>query len=189
VYSPAIERALRTAVLAHHGQFRKGDDQCHYAVHPVHVSLMLARLGVEEVVIQAAILHDVVEDCEDWTIERLEDEFGARVAAIVAELTEDKGRGWEERKRHAIEHARHISTEAATVKAADQIHNLESLRAALEAEDDHDAVWARFRGGRERSLAVAEELVAALETRLPDALRDALRASFEGLRRAAAQRS
>jgi hypothetical protein len=49
--------------------------------HCVHVALVLARLGYDDAVIAAGILHDVVEDCEGWTLERIEREFGAEVRA------------------------------------------------------------------------------------------------------------
>ena len=78
-----------TALAAHEGQTRKGSSTP-YIVHPLHVATMLARAGADEETIQAGVLHDVVEDCEGWTLERLEDEFGPRVREIVAHLTEDK---------------------------------------------------------------------------------------------------
>ena len=69
MYSEGIEKALRAALKAHDGQKRKCSDLVPYISHPVHVSLILARWGLEEAAIQAGILHDVVEDCDDWTAE------------------------------------------------------------------------------------------------------------------------
>jgi myo-inositol-1(or 4)-monophosphatase len=182
VYSPAIEKALRVAVEAHGGQDRKGTESCPYSVHPVHVALMLARLGMDDEVIQAALLHDVLEDCEGWSVERMTAEFGARVTKIVTELTEDKSRSWDERKRHGIEHMAHVSADAAAVKAVDQLHNLESLRDSLNVAADPDRVWSRFTGGRERTVRMWGELVTATEKRVSPALGRALRKSYEALR-------
>ena len=108
MYSRGIEKALRVAFDAHDGQFRKGAGEVPYVTHPIHACLMLARLGADKETIQAAILHDVVEDCEDWTTERVAAEFGERVAGIVADLTEDKSGTWKERKAAAIEHVPHM---------------------------------------------------------------------------------
>jgi (p)ppGpp synthase/HD superfamily hydrolase len=180
MYSNGIERALATAIAAHDGQTRKGKGHP-YVVHPIHVAMILTRLGVEERVVQAGLLHDVVEDCDGWTIERVEREFGPRVASIVDEVSEDKSKTWEERKREGIAHARSMSSEAATVKAVDKLHNLASLREALASAQDPDEIWARFNGGRERTLAVATELVGALAERVQPALSRALREVLDGL--------
>lgn len=185
MFSPSIERAIRVTLAAHSGQFRKGDLAVPYVVHPLHVAFMLARLGMDDVVIQAALLHDVVEDCADWTLGRLAEEFGNEVAEVVSQLTEEKHRPWAERKRLAIEHVEHLCPRALAVKAADKLHNLESLAAELTSSDDHAAVWSRFRGGREGTLRVARELVAVLLPRLDEPFAGALRSALAELERLA----
>jgi (p)ppGpp synthase/HD superfamily hydrolase len=164
VFDIDIERALRAAVLAHADQTRKGSD-LPYATHPAHVALILARVGASTNAIQAGLLHDVVEDCDDWTDERVASEFGDDVAAIVAELTEEKGKTWEERKLTAASKAETISAEGALVKAADQLHNLSTLLEALREADDPAVVWAGFKGGRDETIRMARLLVAALSGR------------------------
>jgi myo-inositol-1(or 4)-monophosphatase len=175
VYSQGIERALRAAHAAHDGQLRKGRERTPYVVHPVHAALILARLGADEETIQAAILHDVVEDVPGWTLARVGAEFTPRVMRIVADLTEDKSKSWEQRKRWAVEHASHMLPEAALVKAADKLHNLECLAGDLESAEDRGSVWAHFKGGRERTLALASELVDALAPRIDPRMERALR--------------
>lgn len=173
-FSSEIEHALEVCLKAHQGQFRKGGDAVPYAVHPAHMALILSRVGVPTEVVAAALLHDVVEDCDDWSAERLRAEFGDAVADIVADLTEDKSKTWEERKQAALEHVAHMSDLSVLVKAADKLHNLESLACQFEAADSPDEVWAHFNGGRERTLAMDAELVAALQLRVPKELSDAL---------------
>ena len=79
MFSSVVEKALRVSVAAHAGQFRKGSERVHYATHPMHIALMLAKWGFDEDVIAAGLLHDVVEDCEGWTLPRIEEQFGAHV--------------------------------------------------------------------------------------------------------------
>lgn len=184
-FSEAVERALRTAFAAHEGQTRKGDAGVPYATHPVHVALLLARHGADEVALQAALLHDVVEDCPGWTVERVAREFGSEVAAVVAELSEDKGRTWEERKRAQVDDVARLSDRALLVKAADKLHNLATLAADLRRARDPDHVWRSFRGGRERTLAMSGELVRALVGRLEPGLARELGAAFDELAEAA----
>lgn len=172
MHSDSIDRALRVALEAHQEQRRK--DGGPYAVHPIHVGLMLARMGADEATVVAGILHDVVEDCDGWTLERVHDEFGEDVASIVAEVTEDKQRTWQERKDAAVAHVPGMSEAAVLVKAADKLHNLRTLAGTLGRAEDKGAVWSKFRGGRERTLTHAELLVEALTARVNDPMRSAL---------------
>jgi len=182
MFGESIERALRASMAAHEGQFRKGGPAAvPYFTHPVHVGIMLARWGLEEHVIVAGILHDAVEDSDDWTLERVEVEFGAHVAQIVGQLTEDKSKTWAERKQWAVDHVPHMSPEAAAVKAADKIHNLQSLLADLRDTEDHDAVWSCFEGGRQGTLRMDGELIEALSSRTMPALGRALRATYDAV--------
>jgi len=170
-----VERALRAAHEAHLGQTRKGGD-VPYVLHPLHAAIMLARLGADDLALQAAILHDVVEDSDDWTIERVSAEFGPAVGSIVAEVTEDKSQSWEQRKRHQVEHVPHLSERARLVKAADKLHNLSSLLADLQAAADPNDVWRHFSRGPAATLAMARDLVEALAPHVDPRLALPLRA-------------
>ena len=75
-----IEKAYSLAKYLHKDQKRK-DGQL-YISHPVEVALILAKLNFDEDVISAALLHDVVEDCE-YTIDEIKNEFNADVAEMV----------------------------------------------------------------------------------------------------------
>jgi (p)ppGpp synthase/HD superfamily hydrolase len=187
MFSAGVERAIHVSLAAHAGQTRKGAVDTPYVVHPIHVALLLARHGLDDETVQAGLLHDVVEDCEGWSVARVAKEFGPKVAAIVGDLTEDKSKSWEERKRWAVEHVAHMSPEAAAVKAADKLHNLASLLAELRSASDHAQVWAKFKGGRERTLQMSGELVDALSGRVPRALAAELEATLAALRENAAR--
>ncbi len=169
-YSPQVERALLVCLEAHYGQFRKGGEGAHYSVHPIHMALILSRLRVREEVVQAALLHDVVEDCEGWTLERVESDFGSEVAGMVDSLSEDKSKTWEERKRWGVEHVSQMTDDCVVIKAADKLHNLESLAAQLAQAPDVEEIWRHFTGGRERTLVMNRELVTALQVRIPEEL-------------------
>ena len=185
VFSEGIEKALRVSLQAHAGQTRKGHADLPYVSHPMHVALILARLGLDDVVIQAALLHDVVEDCDGWDDARIRSEFGDDVAEIVGALTEDKSLGWDERKQNAIDDVPDMSPAAVHVKAADKLHNLSCLVRELGRAEDPTEVWAVFRGGREKTVRTARALVEALAPRIhPELARD-LRGAVEALEAAA----
>lgn len=117
------------AAVKHRNQRRLDSDKTPYINHPIGVAQILtAEGGVSDFeVIQAAILHDTVEDT-DTTFEELEREFGYRVRRLVEEVTDDKSLPKDERKRLQIEHAADTSPQAKQVKLADKIYNLRDLQ-------------------------------------------------------------
>ena len=60
-----LGRAIAIAAEAHSGQFDKAGAP--YILHPLRVMLSLST--EEERIV--GVLHDLVEDCEEWTFERL----------------------------------------------------------------------------------------------------------------------
>ena len=81
---PATTKALELSLEAHKGQVRKSGEP--YIVHPILVAAITAKVSNDEMMVQAALLHDVVEDT-NATIEDLEREFGYDVAHMVEGLT------------------------------------------------------------------------------------------------------
>jgi guanosine-3',5'-bis(diphosphate) 3'-pyrophosphohydrolase len=79
-------------------------------------------------VIAAALLHDTIEDTETTEAE-LTEVFGKSVAAIVAEVTDNKQLPKAIRKRLQVDHAPHLSRRAQLVKLADKICNLQDILA------------------------------------------------------------
>lgn len=75
-----ISKAFDYAKKLHGNQTRK--DGKLYLTHPVEVSLILADLGFDEDVVSAALLHDVVEDC-DCDLETIKAEFNNDIAEMV----------------------------------------------------------------------------------------------------------
>jgi (p)ppGpp synthase/HD superfamily hydrolase len=186
-FSAIVERALRCAVEAHAGQKRKDSEGSPYIVHSIHVALTLVRWGAEAEAVAAGLLHDVVEDCAEkgWSRERMEEEFGERVAGIVAEVTEDKRCSWEERKQAQLDHVPGLSEDALAVKAADLLHNMSSLAMELEANGADDGLWDRFSRGREGTLWFGGHMVAALGPRVAPAVSEELSEALDRLSRAA----
>lgn len=99
-------------------------------MHTGVAHILTAEAGITDpIVVQAAILHDTVEDT-DTTLAEIEEHFGPAVCGIVAEVTDDKSLGKAERKRLQIEHAASSSHRAKLVKLADKVYNLRDLRRA-----------------------------------------------------------
>jgi len=81
---PETTKALELSLEAHKGQTRKSGEP--YIVHPILVAAITAKISNDEMMVQAALLHDVVEDTS-FTIEELERKFGYDVAHMVEGLT------------------------------------------------------------------------------------------------------
>jgi guanosine-3',5'-bis(diphosphate) 3'-pyrophosphohydrolase len=110
-------------------------DASPYINHPIAVAEVLARIGgVNDLaVLQAAVLHDTLEDTETTEFELVE-RFGALVAGIVAEVTDDKSLKKEIRKQLQIEHAAQLSHGAKLVKLGDKICNVRDVLRTPPAE-------------------------------------------------------
>lgn len=120
-----IVRAAAFAAHKHRDQRRKDVRASPYINHPIELARVLAEVGgvTDAVTLSAALLHDTLEDT-DTTPEELQRAFGPEVAAVVAEVSDDKALPKAERKRLQVEHAATISDRAKRVKLADKISNL-----------------------------------------------------------------
>nr|XP_020445566.1 guanosine-3',5'-bis(diphosphate) 3'-pyrophosphohydrolase MESH1 isoform X1 [Monopterus albus] len=113
----------------HRNQRRKDPEGTPYINHPIGVARVLSHEGGItdiEVLQQAALLHDTVEDT-DTTPAELEAKFGPIVARIVQEVTDDKRLPKQQRKLLQVEHAAQCSRQAKLVKLADKLYNLRDL--------------------------------------------------------------
>lgn len=81
---PTTIKALELSLTAHDGQTRKSGEP--YIIHPILVAAITAKVSNDETMVQAALLHDVVEDTT-YAIEELEEIFGDDVAHMVEGLT------------------------------------------------------------------------------------------------------
>jgi guanosine-3',5'-bis(diphosphate) 3'-pyrophosphohydrolase len=124
----ALIDALAFAADKHRNQRRKDKEASPYINHPIALARILAvEAGVDEgVVLCAAVLHDTIEDTETSYAE-LADRFGAEIADVVSEVTDDKSLPKAERKQRQVDHAPHASRAAKLVKLADKIANLRDV--------------------------------------------------------------
>lgn len=121
-------KALKFAAETHRYQKRKDVDATPYINHPINVAYLLIYVGKEYDVniIQAAILHDTIEDTETTAAE-LNENFGEKVTALVQELTDDKTLPKQVRKDLQIKKAPFLSAEAKKIKICDKISNITDI--------------------------------------------------------------
>ncbi|HTX36628.1 MAG TPA: HD domain-containing protein [Bryobacteraceae bacterium] len=124
----AVLRAASFAAEKHASQRRKGAAAEPYVNHLLEVAYLVSTALTEPDanLISAALLHDVIEDTGVTKAELIE-RFGADVADLVAEVTDDKSLPKAERKRLQIVNAPHKSVRAQVIKLADKISNLRAI--------------------------------------------------------------
>jgi len=124
----SLLEAVHLAASLHGTQRRKNAAGTPYINHPIAVAELLARVGgVHELaVLQAAVLHDTLEDTT-VTREELSQRFGEVVCRLVEEVTDDRTLSQVDRKRRQVEHAPHLSRQAQCIKVADKICNVSDL--------------------------------------------------------------
>ncbi len=127
-----IERAYRFASEHHEGQKRlSGED---FIEHPLAVAQILADLGLDTTTLEAALLHDTVEDT-DVSVADLETEFGPEVSRIVDGLTKLDALSFRSREHEQAENVRKMIVAMAgdirvlLIKLADRLHNMRTLSA------------------------------------------------------------
>jgi (p)ppGpp synthase/HD superfamily hydrolase len=130
-------KALLFATKAHGQQTRK-DGKTPYIIHPIRVFEILLEIGCCNLELaQAALNHDVVEDC-GISLLQIETAFGPKVKNLVAECSEDKTLSKHVRKRQELEHVRNTKDHhIALLKAADK---LDSIRDTMPASWSADYI-------------------------------------------------
>jgi guanosine-3',5'-bis(diphosphate) 3'-pyrophosphohydrolase len=120
-----VSAAADLAARRHNGMARKGRGNEPYLNHLAEVAGILAAVadGADAELVAAGWLHDTVEDTAT-TRGELAQKFGERVAALVAEVTDDMSLAKTERRRKQIEDAPHKSPGAKLIKIADKISNI-----------------------------------------------------------------
>ncbi len=121
-------KALSIASIAHKDQKRKGDGGAPYINHLIEVASLLSEYAQidDDGVLEAAILHDILEDT---TIQKetLLKEFGERVLSYIQSVTDDKTLSLSERRKAQLEHISAAPVEVKLIKLADHCSNVASI--------------------------------------------------------------
>src|SRR6266540_2123860 len=132
-----IQDAYSLARDAHADQVRRSGEP--YIAHPIGVATILARLGLDDVTIAGALLHDAVEDTF-VTHEDLEARFGAEVAAIVDGVTKLDRLQFDSKEAQQAATLRKMLVAMASdirvllIKLADRLHNMRTIASLPEAK-------------------------------------------------------
>jgi guanosine-3',5'-bis(diphosphate) 3'-pyrophosphohydrolase len=137
-----IERAFDAASRAHVDQVRKSGEA--YISHPVAVATIVADLGLDDVTVAAALLHDAVEDT-GVTLEDVSRDFGPEVAAIVDGVTKLDRLRFDSREAQQAASMRKMLVAMAKdprvliIKLADRLHNMRTIAAMPEFKQKRTA--------------------------------------------------
>ncbi|EMJ97191.1 bifunctional (p)ppGpp synthetase/guanosine-3',5'-bis(diphosphate) 3'-pyrophosphohydrolase [Leptospira sp. WS58.C1] len=125
-----IEKAYKVSEDSHQGQFRLSGEP--YIVHPLQVGFILFELGLDEKVISAGILHDVIEDTK-YTKEEMVRDFGTEITQLVEGVTKISQIKSQSKETEAAENIRKIiiatiqDIRVILIKLADKTHNMRTL--------------------------------------------------------------
>ncbi len=128
-------RAYEAADRAHEGQLRRSGEA--YITHPLAVATILAGLGLDDVTVAAALLHDAVEDTR-LIVADLEADFGPVVAAIVDGVTKLDRISFDSKEAQQAASMRKMLVAMAKdprvllIKLADRLHNMRTIAAMPE---------------------------------------------------------
>ena len=152
-----LKKAYSFAEMAHDGQFRNSGEP--YITHPLQVAIILAEMRLDIETLQAALMHDVIEDTP-ITFDDIKDEFGSVVAHLVEGVTklgsiptlrQQSGDGRAEDKKQEDKRLRDAQQaenlrkmflamfddpRVVLIKLADRLHNMRTL-AAIPPDKQH----------------------------------------------------
>jgi len=168
--------ALQFASELHATQKRKGSGTP-YIAHLLGVCSIVLEQGADEDEAIAALLHDAIEDQGgDRARRQIAERFGERVADIVDGCSDSDTQPkppWRQRKEAYLAHLPHASPSVLLIAAADKLYNARTIL------DDFrrigDALWSRFKGGRDGTLWYYRSLVPVLLEHGPRSLAEELR--------------
>ena len=125
-----IRKAYMLAFEKHFGVKRKSGED--YIIHPLNVAYILTEIYADSATIQAALLHDVVEDT-DVTIEEITRDFGSEVSLLVDGVTKINKLNFQCDNEAMIANHRKIlvglteDVRVIIIKLADRLHNMRTL--------------------------------------------------------------
>lgn len=132
-----VKKAYEFAYKKHKGQYRKSGEE--YIIHPLNVALILTDIYADTSTLQAALMHDVLEDC-DCTKEEMEELFGKEVVFLVQGVTKLSKINFSTENEYLIEYYKKIivglseDVRVIIIKLADRLHNMRTLWALPEAK-------------------------------------------------------
>ena len=160
--SERFTEALTYATQLHSRQTRKGSG-VPYIAHLLGVASIALEYGANEDEAIAALLHDAIEDQGGAaTREEIRRRFGDTVTEIVDGCTDAETipkPPWQQRKEAYIAHIPTASRSVLLVSCADKLHNARSV--LNDYRQLGDAVWERFKGGKEGTIWYYQALVEA----------------------------
>lgn len=125
-----IVKAFEIANKLHDGQLRKSGEP--YIIHPIAVSKILAKFGLDNETIIAGLLHDVVEDTE-YTRDQLVQDFDEKIALLVDGVTKLGNIKYDSKEKQQAENFRKMflamskDIRVLIIKLADRLHNMRTL--------------------------------------------------------------
>jgi guanosine-3',5'-bis(diphosphate) 3'-pyrophosphohydrolase len=126
-----IRDAYEFAEEAHRGQTRKSGEP--YILHPVAVAEIMAGMQMDVATVEAALLHDVVEDTT-VSLDDLQARFGETLAGLVDGLTKLERIQFRSKEEQQNENYRKMFVAMANdirvilIKLADRLHNMRTLK-------------------------------------------------------------
>lgn len=126
-----VTRAFKLCFLSHQGVTRASGEP--YYLHPVAVAIIVAKeIGIDDVSVSAALLHDTVEDTE-VTLADIEEHFGTTVSHLIDGLTKISGVFKNKNTKQAETFMKLLLSmsedlRVVLIKFADRLHNMRTIQ-------------------------------------------------------------
>ena len=134
--------ALPFVVKMHEGQFRKGESELPYVIHPLTVAAHALALHIyDDDVVAACLCHDVCEDCFDELGKKIHYDrlpIGRKAKEAVNLVTKNKENGFDENEYY---HRIKTNRVAMLVKILDRCHNISKMATGFSKNKVNNYIW------------------------------------------------
>ncbi|MDR1619042.1 MAG: bifunctional (p)ppGpp synthetase/guanosine-3',5'-bis(diphosphate) 3'-pyrophosphohydrolase [Clostridiales bacterium] len=129
-----LGKAVAFAKNVHKDQKRESGEP--YYIHPEAVAIMLYNMGMDYATVIAGLLHDVVEDGKDVTVDQIKSMFGTEIGSMVdgvTKLTQSGEQNYVTKREQQAENLRKLflamanNVRVVIIKLADRLHNMRTL--------------------------------------------------------------
>lgn len=164
-----IEKAYEDAKTAFRGSERESGERYFEHLRAVALILMEYLRVRDPKMIVAALMHDIVEDIDEWHHDRMIREYGQEIANLIWWVTKppvsEYGDNKEARNRAYHQRLHDAPREALIIKLCDRLHNMITMWGVDEAKQRRKVVETQdfYLVLAEKTIVLIHELEAALD--------------------------
>lgn len=138
MYSEFFFNSISLAARLHRKQVRYDELNTPYISHLVVTSFLLSEVTKDENILIAGLMHDVLEDVDNYFYQDLLEDTNKTIADIVYNVTEDNNLPYFRKKEKYLQRLETCDIDSLIVSIADKYHNLISIKSMRDEKKNNN---------------------------------------------------